>query len=157
MPGGPGVNALMEDVETLSFIRSLAKGARYVTSVCTGALVLGAAGLLKGRRATTHWLSLDLLPHFGAVPAMERVVLDGNLITGGGVTSGIDFALTLVSLAAGEETARLVQLSLEYDPAPPWDSGHPDRADPRTVEEARRRAAVLQAERLAIAKRVAVG
>ncbi len=102
VPGGGGMNALLTDAETLDFLRRQAKGARYVTAVCTGALVLGAAGLLNGKRAATHWMSMEFLKHFGAVPANERVVIDGNVITGGGVTAGIDFALRVVAEIAGE-------------------------------------------------------
>ena len=112
-----------------------ASGAKYVTSVCTGAFVLGAAGLLKGRRATTHWAYTDLLPLVGATHEPARVVKDGNIITAGGVTSGIDFGLTVVAELAGETTAQTIQLSIEYDPAPPFDAGHPDRA-PDAAREA---------------------
>ena len=119
VPGGPGVSAMMEDAEVLAFLREQARGARFVTSVCTGALVLGAAGLLRGRRATTHWASHDLLGAFGAIPTKGRVVRDGNLITGGGVTAGIDFALTMVAELAGSDAAQAIQLQIEYAPAPP--------------------------------------
>jgi len=128
VPGGVGVDVLMEDAQTLAFIQHQAATAQYVTSVCTGALVLGAAGLLKGRRATTHWASHSLLEQFGAIPVRERVVRDGNLMTGGGVTAGIDFALTLISEVFDADTARTIQLQLEYAPAPPYDSGRPDSA-----------------------------
>ena len=107
VPGGPGMNALLNDEETLSFLRRQARDARYVTSVCTGALVLGAAGLLKGRRAATHWMSRDMLRAFGATPVAERVVIDGNVVTGGGVTAGIDFALTIAAEAFGEDLAKV--------------------------------------------------
>ena len=109
VPGGPGVAALMEDAEVLGFLRRQAAGARYVTSVCTGALVLGAAGLLRGKRATTHWSSHDLLSSLGATPVSARVVRDGNLFTGGGVTAGIDFALTIAAEVAGPEAAQAIQ------------------------------------------------
>jgi cyclohexyl-isocyanide hydratase len=128
VPGGVGVDALMEDPETLAFIRHQASTAQYITSVCTGALVLGAAGLLKGRRATTHWASHSLLEQFGAIPVKERVVRDGNLMTGGGVTAGIDFALTLIGEVFDADKSRTIQLQLEYAPAPPFDSGRPDTA-----------------------------
>src|SRR5439155_1457025 len=131
--GGAGMNALLTDGETLAFIRAQATSARYVTSVCTGALVLGAAGLLRGRRAATHWMSMEMLTAFGAIPVSERVVVDGNVITGGGVTAGIDFALRLVAEIAGETVARGIQLGIEYDPHPPFDSGHPRAADPQLV------------------------
>jgi cyclohexyl-isocyanide hydratase len=134
VPGGFGVREAMDDKETVDFVRRQARGAKYVTSVCTGAFVLGAAGLLKGRRATTHWAYTDLLPLVGATYEKARVVKDGNVITAGGVTSGIDFGLTVVAEVAGENMAQAVQLSIEYDPAPPFDAGHPDRA-PSTAKE----------------------
>ena len=152
VPGGPGIGPLLEDDETLAFLRRVAADARYVTSVCTGALVLGAAGLLKGRRATTHWMSLDLLAPFGATPVRERVVRDGNVFTGGGVTAGIDFALTVAAEVAGDEAARGIQLFIEYEPAPPFRSGSPDSADPALVARTREGAAERQRER---AERVA--
>ncbi|WP_268800612.1 DJ-1/PfpI family protein [Pseudomonas huanghezhanensis] len=154
VPGGVGIDALMEDAETLDFLNYQAKHARYVTSVCTGALVLGAAGLLKGRRATTHWASHDLLESFGAIPIKERVVRDGNLMTGGGVTAGIDFALTLLGELFGEEKAQLVQLQLEYAPAPPFDSGRPDTASAEVLATASERAAPGLAARRQIVERV---
>lgn len=128
VPGGFGVAEAMRDAETVAFVRRMAEGARFVTSVCTGAFVLGIAGLLKGRRATTHWAYTDLLPLVGATHEKARVVWDGPVITAGGVTSGIDFGLSLVSRLASEEVARSIQLGIEYDPHPPFDSGHPDRA-----------------------------
>ena len=149
VPGGAGMNPLLTDAETLDFVRRQAEGARFVTSVCTGALVLGAAGLLRGRRATTHWMSHAMLSSFGAIPVEERVVVDGNVVTGGGVTAGIDFGLRIAALVAGEEAAKAIQLGLEYDPAPPFDAGHPRSADPRLVERARAAAAARQAERQA--------
>jgi len=126
--GGVGVAAAMSDVETVEFVRRQAAGARYVTSVCTGAFVLGAAGVLTGRRATTHWAYTDLLPLVGATFEKARIVEDGNVITAGGVTSGIDFALHIVAEIAGKEAAQAIQLGIEYDPAPPFTTGHPDRA-----------------------------
>jgi cyclohexyl-isocyanide hydratase len=149
VPGGGGMNALLTDTETLDFLRRQAVAARYVTSVCTGALVLGAAGLLRGKRAATHWMSMDMLPAFGAIPVQERVVVDGNTITGGGVTAGIDFALRVAAEVAGEEVARAIQLGIEYDPQPPFDSGHPRSADPKLVETAKTKAAARQNERRA--------
>ena len=129
IPGGSqGVAAAIVDRETVAFVRRQAAAARYVTSVCTGAFVLGVAGLLKGRRATTHWAYADLLPLVGATHEKARVVKDGNVITAGGVTSGIDFGFGIVAEIAGEATARRIQLGMEYDPAPPFDAGHPDRA-----------------------------
>jgi len=137
VPGGFGVTDAMEDQATLVWLRGVAEQAQWVTSVCTGALVLGAAGLLRGYRATTHWASHEYLKLFGAIPIEERVVFDRNRVTGGGVTAGIDFGLALVAAIAGEEHARFVQLSLEYDPAPPFQSGSPDKADAATLERYR--------------------
>jgi cyclohexyl-isocyanide hydratase len=131
IPGGSeGVAGVINDRETIEFVRQQAGVAKYVTSVCTGAFVLGVAGLLKGRRATTHWAYTDLLPLVGATHEKARVVVvkDGNVITGGGVTAGIDFGLRVIAEVAGETTARIIQLGIEYDPAPPFDSGHPDKA-----------------------------
>jgi cyclohexyl-isocyanide hydratase len=131
VPGGAaGVAQAIVDRETVDFVRRQAAAAKYVTSVCTGAFVLGVAGLLKGRRATTHWGYTDLLPLVGATYEKARIVRDGNVITAGGVTSGIDFGLSVVAEIAGEAAARAIQLGIEYDPAPPFDSGHPDRAPP---------------------------
>jgi putative intracellular protease/amidase len=140
LPGGAGATEVSQDQGFLAELRRLAAGSRYVTSVCTGALILGAAGLLRGRRATTHWAWRDLLPLFGAIPVAERVVRDGNLITGGGVTAGIDFALTVMAEIAGAEAAQLVQLGLEYAPAPPFDAGTPGTAPPEIL----RRYALIQ-------------
>jgi cyclohexyl-isocyanide hydratase len=135
VPGGPGMTSLMVDEEVLAFLRKQAAGARYITSVCTGSLMLGAAGLLKGKRAATHWTAMDVLPTLGAIPVEERVVVDGNIITGGGVTAGIDFGLKVAAEVAGEEIAKQIQLQIEYDPAPPFNSGHPRSADPALVEK----------------------
>jgi cyclohexyl-isocyanide hydratase len=137
VPGGGGQVDLMSDDETLDFLRKQAAGARYVTSVCTGSLVLGAAGLLKGYRSACHWASRDLLAAFGAIPVAERVVRDRNRISGGGVTAGIDFGLTLLAELAGEEVARSVQLGLEYDPQPPFESGSPEKAGVERVKRVR--------------------
>jgi cyclohexyl-isocyanide hydratase len=134
IPGGSGVTALLQDAQTIAFVQKQAAGARYVTSVCTGSLLLGAAGLLKGRRATTHWAYHALLEPLGAIPTHGRVVRDGNLLTGGGVTAGIDFGLTLAAELAGREQAQAIQLELEYAPAPPFNAGDPDAA-PREVLE----------------------
>ncbi|WP_432260988.1 DJ-1/PfpI family protein [Cupriavidus sp. TMH.W2] len=155
IPGGAGVGDLMEDAETLGFIRRQAGNARFVTSVCTGALVLGAAGLLRGRRATTHWAFHELLGPLGAIPVHERVVRDGNLMTGGGITAGIDFALTLASELVGKEEAQAVQLELEYAPAPPLDAGSLDSAPKSIVELVRQRSAGSLARRAEIVARVA--
>jgi cyclohexyl-isocyanide hydratase len=136
VPGGVrGVIGAIGDRETVDFVRRQAGSAKYVTAVCTGAFVLGVAGLLKGRRATTHWAYTDLLSLVGATYERARVIKDGNVITAGGVTSGIDFGLTVVAEIAGETTAQAIQLSIEYDPSPPFDSGHPDRA-PAAVRSA---------------------
>lgn len=133
VPGGFGTVAMMEDELVLAWLRKIAGNARWVTSVCTGSLVLGAAGLLQGYHATCHWASIDQLAYFGAIPTRERVVIDRNRASGGGVTSGIDFALSLTKEIRGEAHARFVQLSIEYDPAPPFDAGSPDKADPDTL------------------------
>jgi cyclohexyl-isocyanide hydratase len=133
VPGGSGTDDLVNDQETLDFLRAQAAGAKYITSVCTGALVLGAAGLLGGYRAATHWSAMDYLPLFGAVPIRTRVCVDRNRITGGGVTAGIDFALTLVSLLTDRQTAEAIQLRLEYNPAPPFNAGSPDTAPPEIL------------------------
>jgi cyclohexyl-isocyanide hydratase len=147
VPGGAGMNPLLNDDETLAFLKQQAANARYVTSVCTGALVLGAAGLLKGKRATTHWMSHDMLEALGAIPVTERYVIDGNIVTGGGVTAGIDFALAIAADLHGEDVARSIQLAIEYDPAPPFASGSPANADPALVERTRQMAAARQNER----------
>src|SRR5262245_25136541 len=128
VPGGFGVSGAIADAPTIDFVRRQGERAKYVTSVCTGAFILGVAGLLKGRRATTHWAYTGLLPMVGATYQPARVVRDGNVFTGGGVTAGIDFALTVAAEVAGEAVAQRIQLSIEYDPAPPFAAGHPDRA-----------------------------
>ncbi len=133
VPGGFGTVAVMEDEETLAWVRQVAGTALWVTSVCTGSLILAAAGLLTGYRAACHWASREQLGWFGAEPVAERVVFDRNRVSGGGVTAGIDFALALTAAIRGEAHARFVQLSLEYDPAPPFDSGSPERADAATL------------------------
>ena len=131
----------------LAFLRRQAEGAKFVTSVCTGSLVLGAAGLLRGYRAATHWTAMDALPAFGATPTKTRVCIDRNRITGGGVTAGIDFALTLVSMLVDRPTAEAIQLRLEYNPAPPFSSGSPDTAPPEIVARLKERIAPNQARR----------
>lgn len=137
VPGGRGTSDAIEDEATLAWVRRVAESAGWITSVCTGSLILGAAGLLDGYRATTHWAAHHLLAQFGAIPVTERVVFDRNRVTGGGVTAGIDFALALTAAIRGEEHARFVQLSLEYDPAPPFDAGSPDKAGAAAVERYR--------------------
>jgi cyclohexyl-isocyanide hydratase len=138
IPGGFGVDQAMEDEETIAFVRREGARARYVTSVCTGAFILGAAGLLQGKRATTHWAYHHFLPRVGAIPVKERVVRDGNTVTGGGVTAGVDFAFAMMNEIAGPLVAQAVQLGLEYDPKPPFEAGSPARAPAgikATVEE----------------------
>jgi cyclohexyl-isocyanide hydratase len=155
VPGGNGVNALLRDRDFLAFLRRQGEQANYVTAVCTGALLLGAAGLLHGYRATTHWLSLDLLPLLGAVPVAERVVHDRNRLTGAGVTAGIDLALTIAAVLHGEDTARRIQLLLEYDPSPPFCCGSPRTADPATVAAVQGGRQHIQEERRRLLERLA--
>jgi cyclohexyl-isocyanide hydratase len=162
IPGGPGMNELLEDEEVLAFVRKQGAIARYVTSVCTGALVLGAAGLLKGYKAATHWASMQFLEAFGATPVNTRVCIDRNRITGGGVTAGIDFGLLLAEALSDRMTAEKIQLYMEYNPEPPFAAGSPDTAPPAVVGEfrsyvegmlARRGAAVARAaEKIASSK-----
>jgi cyclohexyl-isocyanide hydratase len=154
VPGGPGQQDLMEDEAALSFLRKKAAGAKYVTSVCTGSLVLAAAGPLKGKRATCHWAAIEHLALLGAVPTKERVVVDGNVVTGAGVASGIDFALTLASILEGEAVAREIQLQIEYDPDPPFDGGSPKTARPETIAALSSRLSKLNEERRTVATRV---
>lgn len=155
VPGGPGQIELMDDEEVIRFVRAMGGKAKYVTSVCTGALVLGAAGLLDGYEAATHWMSAEQLPLFGAKPVARRVVVDRNRITGGGVTAGIDFGLYLASQLADEEAARRIQLFLEYDPAPPFDSGSPRTAAAPLVQSVRDWAAKMLERRWAASRRAA--
>lgn len=147
VPGGRGTDALLDDEEVLGFLRRQGRSARFVASVCTGALVLAAAGLLQGYRATTHWTALELLPLLGVEPSDERVCVDRNRVTGGGVTAGIDFGLTLVSILADMPTAQTVQLRLEYNPAPPFAAGSPLTAPPEVLAAMRQRNAPAQAGR----------
>jgi cyclohexyl-isocyanide hydratase len=155
VPGGFGQEALMEDENLLAWIRRQAAGARSVFSVCTGALILGAAGLLKGRRATTHWGSFHLLPYFGAIPVNERVVVDGNWVFAAGVTAGIDGALRLAAELRGEETAQTIQLYMVYAPEPPFNSGTPETAPPLVLEKARQSVSSITAKREETARRLA--
>ncbi|WP_299442135.1 DJ-1/PfpI family protein [uncultured Rhodospira sp.] len=155
VPGGAGVTPLMEDPDTLAFLRGKADTARYITSVCTGSLLLGAAGLLRGRRAACHWMSREMLAAFGAIPDPARVVRDGPVVTGGGVTAGIDFALTLAAEVFGADTARRVQLAIEYAPAPPFDAGRPDTAAPGDEAAVREAAAARQTARAEAVERAA--
>jgi cyclohexyl-isocyanide hydratase len=152
VPGGPGVNPLLEDAEVLAFLRHAAAGARYVVGICTGSLALGAAGLLLGKRAGTHWMSRELLRAFGAEPTDERVVRDGNIFTGGGVTAGIDVALVVAAEIAGQAAAEAIQLAIEYDPDPPFAAGSPEAADPAVLVAVLARAEPRQRDR---AERVA--
>jgi cyclohexyl-isocyanide hydratase len=147
VPGGMGVTDVIEDEAAMAWVRALGAEARWVTSVCTGSLVLGAAGLLDGYRAATHWSWREYLALFGAEMVPERVVIDRNRVTGGGVTAGIDFALTLMAEVRGADFARLVQLSLEYDPHPPFDAGTPEKAGPDLVAGYQRRVARLAPDR----------
>ncbi len=158
VPGGMGVAGVIDHAPALDWVRQVGGQARWVTSVCTGALVLGAAGLLRGYRATTHWAWHDLLAMFGAEPVQARHVIDRNRATGGGVTAGIDFALALIAEIAGADHARAVQLALEYDPAPPFDAGSPNKAGPTLVEvyhaRAQRLAPTRRADLIAAAEQL---
>jgi cyclohexyl-isocyanide hydratase len=155
VPGGFGTLAALDDRTFLTEIGRLGARAQYVTSVCTGSLLLAAAGLLRGRRAACHWAWRDLLPAFGVAPDPARVVRDGNVISGGGVTAGIDMALTVMAEIAGIDYAQAVQLSLEYAPEPPFDSGRPERARPEIVASVQQRLSALTAERTAAVDRAA--
>jgi cyclohexyl-isocyanide hydratase len=155
VPGGFGQEALMEDAEVLGWIAAQAAGAHRVFSVCTGALLCGAAGLLRGRRATTHWASFHLLPMFGAIPVNERVVLDGNWVFAAGVTAGIDGALRLAAELRGEDAAKAIQLYMAYAPEPPFDAGTPETAPAAILAQVRQSAAGITAQREATARRVA--
>ena len=155
VPGGFGCSAAMADTEYLGALCRLAARARYTTSVCTGSLLLGAAGLLEGRRAACHWAFRELLRLFGALPDARRVVRDGNVFTGGGVTAGIDMALAISAEIAGEDHAQAVQLAMEYAPEPPFDAGRPERARPEILAQARARFDRVWPERLAACERAA--
>lgn len=155
VPGGFGQEDLMEDAPVLDWLRRQAAGARSVFSVCTDALLLGAAGLLRGRRATTHWASFHLLPVFGAIPVNERVVVDGNWVFAAGVTAGIDGALRLAAELRGDDAVRAIQLQIAYAPEPPFDSGTPGTAPAAILEEARRSLRGITARREETARRVA--
>lgn len=155
VPGGVGTDDMVNDEEMLAFVKKQAEGARYVTSVCTGSLVLGAAGLLRGYRATTHWSQIEALAPFGAIPTHTRVCVDRNRLTGGGVTAGIDFALTLVSLMVDRKTAEAIQLRLEYNPAPPFNAGSPETAPAEVLALMRERMAPTQQRRMENYRRAA--
>ncbi|MEN3209607.1 DJ-1/PfpI family protein [Methylorubrum populi] len=155
VPGGFGQEELMEDEAVLGWLRDQAAGARSVFSVCTGALLCGAAGLLRGRRATTHWASFDLLPFFGAIPVDQRVVVDGTWVFAAGVTAGIDGALRLAAELRGVDAAQAIQLYMAYAPEPPFDCGTPERAPPAILEQARAAVSAITERRAATARRVA--
>jgi cyclohexyl-isocyanide hydratase len=155
VPGGFGQEALMDDEEVLAWIREQAAGVRCLFSVCTGALICGAAGLLKGRRATTHWASMNLLPLFGAIPVDERVVTDGNIVCAAGVTAGIDGALQVAADLRGAEVAQAIQLSIAYAPEPPFSSGTPETASPAVLERVRHSYQAIAEQRERTARRVA--
>jgi len=155
VPGGFGQEAFMEDPEVLGWIRQQAGGACSIFSVCTGALLCGAAGLLKGRRATTHWASFNLLPLFGAIPVNERVVVDGSYVFAAGVTAGIDGALRLAAELRGNDAAQAIQLHMAYAPEPPFNSGTPETAPPAILQRARQSVQGITAKREATARRVA--
>jgi putative intracellular protease/amidase len=154
-PGGVAVTDAINDAAFMADIRRLSTSARYLTSVCTGSLILGAAGLLQGRKAACHWAWRHLLPLFGALPDDARVVRDGNVITGGGVTAGIDFALVIAAELAGDQTAQAIQLGIEYAPAPPFDSGRPDTAPPEVLDRVKSGMAAFLAKRVAAAETAA--
>lgn len=155
VPGGPGIGPLLEDEQVLAFLWERGRKAQFVTSVCTGSLVLAAAGLLKGYRATTHWLSMDLLPFCGAIPSAGRVVVDRNRVTGAGVTSGIDMALRIAAMLYGDDMAREIQLRLEYCPEPPFTCGQPETAPAEIVERVAASMADVLAERRTLLARAA--
>lgn len=155
VPGGFGQEALMEDAEVLAWIRQQAGGAGRIFSVCTGALLCGAAGLLRGRRATTHWASFHLLPFFGAIPVNERVVVDGSYVFAAGVTAGIDGALRLAAELRGEDAAKAIQLYMAYAPEPPFNSGTPETAPAEILRQARDSVQAITARRETSARRVA--
>jgi len=156
VPGGLGQEGVMDDEEVLGWVRRQAAGAQYVFSVCTGALICGAAGLLQGRRATTHWAPFHLLTFFGAIPINERVVFDGKFVSAAGVTSGIDGALCVAAQLRGDETAQAIQLYMQYAPEPPFNSGTPESAPAAVLEEARSAVRAITEQREATARRVAV-
>ncbi|MBU6456039.1 MAG: DJ-1/PfpI family protein [Bradyrhizobium sp.] len=155
VPGGAGTNDMVNDEEMLAFLRQQAAGAKYITSVCTGSLVLGSAGLLRGYRAATHWAAMEFLEPFGAIPTNTRVCVDRNRITGGGVTAGIDFALTLIAILIDRKTAEAIQLGLEYNPAPPFNAGSPDVAPSEVLASVNERLASTRPRRSEAMRRAA--
>ncbi len=156
VPGGGGCTDAMQNADFIAQIQRLASKATYVTSVCTGSLILAAAGLLQGKRSACHWMYLDTLPWFGAIPVNERVVRDGNFFSGGGVTAGIDFALTLVAELEDEDAAQRIQLGLEYAPAPGFNAGHPDVAPAKIVEQLTERMATQREKRRQIIRQISL-
>jgi putative intracellular protease/amidase len=152
VPGGPGQEVAERDPAILDWVREIHEASQWTTSVCTGSLILGAAGILKGLRATSHWMFLDRLREFGAEPTLERVVEQGKVITAAGVSSGIDMALRLAARVAGDDVARGIQLALEYDPQPPFDAGSPGKAPAYVIELVRRAFEALRARRATIWK-----
>lgn len=155
VPGGYGTDELMGDDEVLDFLRAQAAGARFITSVCTGSLVLAAAGLLTGRTAATHWSAVEVLPIFGVTPSRERVCMDGNRITGGGITAGIDLGLSVISELVDRRTAEAIQLRMEYDPAPPFNSGSPDKAPAEVLHLMEDRMKAAKERRMGLARAAA--
>jgi cyclohexyl-isocyanide hydratase len=155
VPGGQGTDDMVNDAEVLDFLRRQSQAAKYVTSVCTGSLVLGAAGLLRGYNAATHWTAMEFLSEFGATPVKTRVCVDRNRVTGGGVTAGIDFALTLVSILVDRPTAEAIQLRLEYNPSPPFNAGSPDTAPADVLAQTKERIAPARTRRGEAVRRAA--
>jgi cyclohexyl-isocyanide hydratase len=154
IPGGYGQETLMDDEEVLSFVRAQSRNAKYVFSVCTGALICGAAGLLRGVKATTHWSAFHLLEYYGAIPTNARVVVDGKMVSAAGVTAGFDGALVITALLRGEDIAREIQLAIQYAPEPPFHSGSPEEARSDILEAVRRSSSRITEARLATAKRL---
>ena len=155
IPGGPGQTEAMQDQDFMAQVKRLGEGARYLTSVCTGSLILAAAGLITGKRAGAHWAYRDMLAMFGVTPDPARVVRDGNVITGGGVTAGIDIALTIAAEIADEQTAKMIQLMIEYAPAPPYTCGRPETADAETIAAVKQRFASFAQARADAIQRIA--
>lgn len=154
VPGGPGLMDAMQDQALLDYLARTAPQSQYITAVCTGSLILGAAGLLKGKKATSHWASHHILSELGATPVQGRVVVDGNILTGGGVTAGVDFGFTLLAHLFGDDVAKRVQLMLEYDPKPPFDSGSPETASPELLEQATTAMSGMTAKRKELAEQI---
>jgi cyclohexyl-isocyanide hydratase len=155
VPGGPGTDDALLDPKIVGFVRDRANAAAYIFGICTGSLLLGAAGVLRGRRAGSHWRARDLLSRFGAIPSDDRMTIDGNIYTSGGVTAGIDMALRVVAAVAGDEVAQQIQLQIEYDPQPPFNAGTPFVAPPEIVERALKATAESRAIRVAAVEKAA--